>query len=146
MTNWGLQLVWGTPPPSLAAQVQVIKGGHPKGGQCKHAGTPVGLRFSLRLRAQSTGALPFTSIGPAPDGLGWWFVEPHPTGGVGVYVLGSLYVGAFPVAWAKPMVATSATRFICLAEMQHTDHQGVQSGTDGLSHPCHAKQTGEHFF
>jgi hypothetical protein len=26
MTNWGLQLVWGTPPPSLAAQVQVIKG------------------------------------------------------------------------------------------------------------------------
>jgi hypothetical protein len=86
------------------------------------------------------------SIGPAPDGLGWRVVEPQPTGGVGVYVLGSLYVGAFPVAWTKPLVATSATRFLCLAEKQHTDHQGMQFGTDGPSRPRHTKQTGERFF
>ncbi len=106
----------------------------------------MGLGFSLQLRAQSAWAPPFTSIGPAPNGPGLRIVKPQPTKGVGVYVLGSLYIGAFLVAWTKLLAATSATRFLCLVQKQHTDHQGVQSGTDGPSCTCHAKRTGEGFF
>ncbi len=80
---------WGCPTLTRSASPG-HQGGHPKGRQCKRAGTPLGLRCCLRLWAWSAQAPPFRSIGPAPNDLGWRFVEPHPTGGLGVYVLGSL--------------------------------------------------------
>jgi hypothetical protein len=142
----GLVVGVGDAPPSLAVQVQVIKGDTQKADS---ANVPEHLWVYAVVcgygpgahRPRHLGALglpPMTLVGglsnPTPP-EGWEFMFS------GLSKLALFWLHGLSCWWQQVLCG-----FLCLEKMQLMDHQGVQSGTDGPSCPCHEKWTGERFF